>query len=491
MKTTNLRVITIMLKLPFELGRFPRVISLSILTGLLIGFPIGQSLRMPSDLVAGDAEYVLYPQHSGRISHINNDQQQLIDLGSRWSHESLECPFVGKNHGYHAPHSGIMTKSGWQQFKSYFGEIGLGENQTRIFALAPASVFKSKESKTGYLLNVVLNAPESELPSYRASFEVDVVKQDNKLMISSLKAKHDYNVSLQKFVKLAKEKALGHINKDAIHLLVDTSFYWSENEIHKLEMASKLSPDFVLAHIKKSRIHAIENDYKNALLELNQVIRILPGCANAYIARAIVKSKMSDFKGAVADLDSAIKLEPLNHGAYFFRGRAFLELEKFDEALSDFSKAEKLKPTEFAYPGEVASALFYKRQFKAAIKKFDKCLQMKGNSIGYHIETNSCDAYLPGFFNYADRCVNFERGLTYHWLGDKVKAKADYEKVLKINSTYKSKLDAISGLARLRKGQDNPDRIIADFDAVSKEYRDCKIYPKVRELLLADLKKKS
>ncbi len=480
-----------MLKIPFELGRFPRVISLSILTGLLIGFPIGQSLKMPTDLVAGDAEYVLYPQYSGRISRISNDQQQLIALGGRWSHESLECPFFGKDHGYHAPHSGVMTKSGWQQFKSYFGEIGLGENQTRIFALAPASVFKSKESKTGYLLNVVLNAPESELPSYQASFEVDVVKQGNKLMISSLKAKHDYKVSLQKFVKLAKEKALGHIDEEAIRLFVGSSFYWSETEIHKLEMASRLSPDFVLAHIKKSRIHAIENDYKNALLELNEVIRILPGCANAYIARGIVKSKMSDFKGAVADLDSAIKLAPSNHGAYFFRGRAFLELEKFDEALADFSKAEKLKPTEFAYPGEVATALFYKKQFKAAIKKFDKCLLMKGNSIGYHIETNSCEAYLPGFFTYADRCTYFDRGLAYHWLGEKEKARADYKYILTSNYGFESKLDAITGIARLRIGQDNPDRIVADFDSASKEYRYCKTYPGARELLLTALKKKS
>lgn len=475
-----------MLNFPIELGPFRRVILLSLLTGLAFGFPIGKSIQTPKDsrvTVKMNTGISYCPAFANSLSE---EETQLANLGKAWAHESLECPFFTEGDKFHPTHVGTMTESACKRFKEYFGEIGLGPNQTRIYALY-ASIFKSDESKTGYLMQVVLNAPESELPSYQARFEIKVVEQGSKLLISDLKAKQDYKVSLQKFIKIAHEKALGQIDEKAIRLLVETPFNWSNQEIAKLDMATKLSPDLVLAHIKKSRIHAINKDYKSSLSDLNEVVRILPGNSNARIARAVVRSRLDDFEGAVRDLNRAIKMVPNSDIAYFYRGRAFLELNKFDQALFDFSQAEKLNPAEPAYPGESGKALFYKKQFFPAIAKFDQCLKMKGNSLGYKLTSKSYEVYIPGFFTYKNRSVLFDRGLAYQQIGDKTKAKQDYQMVLNFNNSYESKLEALCELAKLRKGQDTPDRIIADFDTDSKPYQNCKDYSKIRQLLIKEL----
>jgi len=473
-----------MLNFPVELGRFPRVLSLSILAGLFIGYPIGLSVQMPAkDLVIPQVERSSY---QSPVRYGSTKENSYSNLARRWVHASLECPFVSECKIAPVSMREVMTEGAQKQFENYFGSIGMNEGDTRIYSVF-AGISDSNESSTGKILQVVLNAPESEIPSYQARFEIEIYEQGNELKISDLKIKRDHKVSLEKFVKLAREKALGEMKWEAIQLLADSSFLWSEDQLPILDEATDLNPNLVLAHIKKSRIYDVNKNYASALLELDEVVRILPGYANARIARGVVKCKLHKEEDSLSDFDAAIKMAPKIDISYFYRGRAYLKLGRYDEALADFSKAEKLNPTEFAYPGETGMALMWKHRYKDAIKKFDQCLAMKGRSVGYCLKSSSCEVYVPGFFGYKDRCINFERGFAYHWLKDKAKAKADYQAVLHTNYSKESKLNAITGLARLQIGQDNAYSILSEFDYLSREYRDIPTYVESRAQLIKAL----
>ncbi|MDX2108148.1 MAG: hypothetical protein SFY67_17265 [Candidatus Melainabacteria bacterium] len=476
-----------MLNFPIELERFPRVISISILAGLMLGFPIGLTLKQADDLVEAPAESLICQKP---LVQFSSKESEYVTLARKWVHASLECPFVSECKIEPTYMEDVMTDSARKQFENYFGAIGLEEHCTRIYAVH-AEIFDTDKSRTGTMLRVVLNAPESLVPAHQTLFEIKLDKIGSKLKITDFHARPKHEAPLKEFVKLARARGLGEMKIEAIQLLADTSIFWSEDQLPNLRKAIELNPNLVLAHIKKSRIHALENDTQSALLELNEIVRIMPGYANALIARGVIKSKLKDNNGAIADFNSAIKNSPKNPCAYFYRGREFLEQCRYDEALADFSKAEKLDRKEAAYPGEAGKALFWKGKFKEAIKKFDQCLEIKGDSIGYSLNPHSFEVYLPGFFTYTDRCIYFERGLTYHWLKDRAKAKADYQKVLRTNYSQETKLDAITGLARIRIDKDSTESILADFDAQSRNFKDAPNFKESRSLLLVALKKKS
>jgi len=83
----------------------------------------------------------------------------------------------------------------------------------------------------------------------------------------------------------------------------------------------------------------MDQDYKNALANYDEVVRLDPKYPDIYTNRGMMRHTLQDYKGAIQDYNEALKLNPNNPSAYNNRGGAYMMLKDFQSALADFDKA--------------------------------------------------------------------------------------------------------------------------------------------------------
>jgi tetratricopeptide (TPR) repeat protein len=83
----------------------------------------------------------------------------------------------------------------------------------------------------------------------------------------------------------------------------------------------------------------MNQDFKAALENYNEVYRIDPKYADINTNRGMMRHYNQDYKGAIQDYDEALKINPNNSTAYNNRGAAKMMLKEFEAAMADFDKA--------------------------------------------------------------------------------------------------------------------------------------------------------
>ncbi len=83
---------------------------------------------------------------------------------------------------------------------------------------------------------------------------------------------------------------------------------------------------------------------KEAMNDLNTVLKYEPGNALTLYNRSLLSAQVGDYDGALADMDRVLAINPGNVLAYFNRASYFIEMERWDDALADYNKAIELYP---------------------------------------------------------------------------------------------------------------------------------------------------
>ncbi|MFR9650510.1 MAG: tetratricopeptide repeat protein [Rikenellaceae bacterium] len=156
----------------------------------------------------------------------------------------------------------------------------------------------------------------------------------------------------------------------------------------------------------------IKEEYREAVNNLNSLIRVDSRSYEAYFLRAIAKYNMGDLIGAENDLTQAIEYNPVYTMAYTYRAIARSRLGDYDDALKDFAEAIELRPDiPDAYYSRGVTRLL-NQQFKSAIEDF--------NLFIIH-QPKVADAYI-------------NRGLCYINLRDTVAAYRDFDLAIYTNT---------------------------------------------------------
>lgn len=85
-----------------------------------------------------------------------------------------------------------------------------------------------------------------------------------------------------------------------------------------------------------------EGNFKEAIIQFNEIIKSDNKNTQAYSARAFAKAQLKDYDGAIADFSKIIELEPNNAYAYDKRGICKKNAGDYQGALKDYSKAIEL-----------------------------------------------------------------------------------------------------------------------------------------------------
>jgi len=124
--------------------------------------------------------------------------------------------------------------------------------------------------------------------------------------------------------------------------------------------------------------------YKDALVDLNEAIKLAPDMARAYNKKAEVLCALNQMEPAITAICQYIKLDPKSNSARYFRGKMYLITHQLDKAAADFTYCTKHGIEETApshrYLGKV---LVEKKKYAEAIEEFT--LGMKaGNTTHIH-----------------------------------------------------------------------------------------------------------
>ena len=154
------------------------------------------------------------------------------------------------------------------------------------------------------------------------------------------------------------------------------------------------------------------NNYEEAIIQLNKAIMLNPKFEKAYLNRAIDKSIIGEYESAISDLNAIIKLNDKAIEPYVWRAEYKRMLEQYDSAMLDIEKALGLKkpiykgtdivgPKEFninkLYPDgnnynielefivfERAAVNYHLGNFKQALRDIEFCEQPETESINTH-----------------------------------------------------------------------------------------------------------
>ena len=101
------------------------------------------------------------------------------------------------------------------------------------------------------------------------------------------------------------------------------------------------------SHQLKSVQYLLENNFSEAIKELDKVIEIDPKDSVSQHNRGACKFNLDQFEEAIKDFDKVIELNPDHPKSWNCRGRTRYCLNQFAEAIKDLDKAIEINPNYF------------------------------------------------------------------------------------------------------------------------------------------------
>ncbi len=106
----------------------------------------------------------------------------------------------------------------------------------------------------------------------------------------------------------------------------------------------KKYPETAYLHVYLGGLHIEVNDFKGAILELDEAIRLDPKSFSAHNNRGLARYKDGDIEGGLRDFNEALRLQPDGVDPHLELGPHYLALKDFDRAIDHFNRAIAIDP---------------------------------------------------------------------------------------------------------------------------------------------------
>ncbi|NOZ47612.1 MAG: tetratricopeptide repeat protein [Chlorobi bacterium] len=204
-------------------------------------------------------------------------------------------------------------------------------------------------------------------------------------------------------------------------------------------------PESAIAYNERGQAYMVNNNFQEAINDLNKSIELNPDFALAYINRGIVESKNRNYQTAINDFNKSIVIDGKNPEAFVNRGKCYVKLGQNKKALNDFDSAIKLDNEQTAAYNNKGILLAQQNDYDKAVRNFTKAISLNSYQT---------DSYI-------------NRGLAYFKLKNYEKAKADIYTVINKKSKSK-KLRYV--LAQCELTTNNIDKAIYNLNELLKNY---------------------
>ncbi|PTX58598.1 tetratricopeptide repeat protein [Kordia periserrulae] len=152
-----------------------------------------------------------------------------------------------------------------------------------------------------------------------------------------------------------------------------------KEKIERLTKSLEFDDDLVDAYIERATVFYELRMYKDAIIDLTEVIKREPKNEFAYSQRGINYRMNKEFSKAFKDFNKAIDLKKDYEEAFSNRGLVWDNLGEYNKAIDDYKKAIEINPN-FKIPyNNLGFTLRKKGEYSLAIKYLDKALEIDPN----------------------------------------------------------------------------------------------------------------
>lgn len=157
--------------------------------------------------------------------------------------------------------------------------------------------------------------------------------------------------------------------------------------LEDIDQALKLNKNAVNGYLLRADIAIHRNqDYNQALKDMDEAIRLQPKYAGYYINRAFIRYRLDDYFGAMSDYDYSLQLDPSNFVAYYNRALLRMEVHDFNKAIDDLSQVLAMRPNE--YRALFNRAMLYREigDYNNSLKDIDRVISEIPNfALAYYL----------------------------------------------------------------------------------------------------------
>lgn len=114
------------------------------------------------------------------------------------------------------------------------------------------------------------------------------------------------------------------------------SMVWSNSHVF-WNYVINTAKGFEVAYHNRALLFIEENNYPEALRDLNKAVEVYPRYANAYFSRAVVMERMGNIKNALDDYQRAREINPVDHRAYNNLANIWIKQKNLPAALTELN----------------------------------------------------------------------------------------------------------------------------------------------------------
>ncbi|MBY0528001.1 MAG: tetratricopeptide repeat protein [Gemmataceae bacterium] len=178
----------------------------------------------------------------------------------------------------------------------------------------------------------------------------------------------------------------------------------------------RLQPNNVLAWETRSCAHFHLGQPDQAIADAEKVLSLNPKNWMAFQIRGRARVAKNEMKAAMADLTQAIELNPRDNVSLRERGIAYFYQRNYKPAADDLTAAIDIHQAAFSSPD--AESHYYRGRIQTISKNYDAAI----------IDLTVAIRAVPGFAK-----AYYQRSIAYTAKGDRVKAKSDYARAIKLD----------------------------------------------------------
>ena len=148
--------------------------------------------------------------------------------------------------------------------------------------------------------------------------------------------------------------------------------------VEEPDLESTAAPDARAAAVRLAAAGRLVDAgrWREALPQLNDVLRLDPRSVEAYLGRAFAYGNLGEHQLAIADFDAALRLEPTRAAAYVGRGAALERLGQIREAIASYDAALRLDPIDAQALANRGALRLYLDQHRGGLEDFEAALQI-------------------------------------------------------------------------------------------------------------------
>ncbi|HKT70156.1 MAG TPA: sulfatase-like hydrolase/transferase [Terriglobales bacterium] len=166
--------------------------------------------------------------------------------------------------------------------------------------------------------------------------------------------------------------------------LLETEEQQYREAIPLLEQVLQAEPGIAIANLQLGRAWNSLGEYAKAVPWLQKAVELTPQSADAHYELGAALGEMGDWEGSAKQMQAALAQDPNSDELHFYLGSAYEESGRTADAMNEYQAAARLNPDNYGANLLLGRLLAMQNQAAEALPYLKKAVQLQPNSADAH-----------------------------------------------------------------------------------------------------------